>query len=550
MRVCPACKSTYSGDEVKCAKCSTPLVDDEHAISLSETVRNSRSMAAANPTPSPVRAKKTGETPKSGATTGPGAAPALATDSTSDTLVGSHLAGRYEVTRRIGEGGMGAVYEARHSLIGKRVAIKVLLEKYISKPDVVERLRQEARLASSIGHENIVDITDFGQTDDGRTFVVMEFLEGESLAQLLAREGPLAPARAVAITRQVVSALGAAHGKAIVHRDVKPENVFIVRRGTREFAKVVDFGISKLVRPQEEQEGDGSPRLTQTGMVLGTPLYMSPEQARGEEELDHRIDVYAAGVILYELITGEVPYRGTNYLSIISQVLAQDPKRPSEVRPDLSISPALEAVILKAMAKDRAQRYASMADLDADLARLETGAEVNALSGRLDVRAPPRAPRSRVLAWVLGIAVIVGAVSLVVVRFGRPPETPAPPPAPPPLETRVPAPAIPTPPATPMISVKVQSVPDNAEVWLGGIQRGNTPYTLEVAKGSGKGELTLKLEGYEDRTQQFRLDKDQELPAVKLVKRRGKRPATVRPNPSGTPDPELGHEPDFRPKPK
>jgi serine/threonine-protein kinase len=285
-------------------------------------------------------------------------------------------------------------------------------------------------------------------------------------------------------------------------------------------------------------------------MVLGTPLYMSPEQARGEEELDHRIDVYAAGVILYELITGEVPYRGTNYLSIISQVLAQDPKRPSEVRPDLSISPALEAVILKAMAKDRAQRYASMADLDADLARLETGAEVNALSGRLDVRAPPRAPRSRVLAWVLGIAVIVGAVSLVVVRFGRPPETPAPPPAPPPLETRVPAPAIPTPPATPMISVKVQSVPDNAEVWLGGIQRGNTPYTLEVAKGSGKGELTLKLEGYEDRTQQFRLDKDQELPAVKLVKRRGKRPATVRPNPSGTPDPELGHEPDFRPKPK
>src|SRR5262245_53014579 len=164
MRVCPACKATYTGDEVKCARCAAALVDDEAAISLSETLESGRAVAVgASPTPSPVRVKKTGEGPggatASGATV-PGVAPSKV-EASSDTLVGVHLAGRYEVTRKVGEGGMGAVYEARHSLIGKRVAIKVLLEKYAEKPDVVARLQQEARLASSIGHENIVDITDF-----------------------------------------------------------------------------------------------------------------------------------------------------------------------------------------------------------------------------------------------------------------------------------------------------------------------------------------------------------------------------------------------------
>jgi serine/threonine protein kinase len=285
-----------------------------------------------------------------------------------DAMVGRKLVDRFEITRKLGEGGMGAVYEARHTLIGKRVAIKILLDKYAQKESVIARLQQEARLASSIGHPNIVDITDFGKTEDGRTFVVMEYLDGESLAQLIGREGPLAPERALQISRQVADALTAAHSKGIIHRDVKPENVFLIQRDGKEFVKVVDFGISKHVKPGEDEEE--TPRLTQTGMVLGTPLYMSPEQARGEDGLDQRIDIYALGVILYEMITNEVPFRGTNYLGIISQVLTQDVVPPRLLRPDLAISEACERVILKAMAKSRDERYSTMGELAADLDRL------------------------------------------------------------------------------------------------------------------------------------------------------------------------------------
>src|SRR3954454_24937423 len=213
-----------------------------------------------------------------------------------DPLVGAALAGRYLIVRRIGEGGMGAVYEAKHTVIGKRVAVKVLLEKFHSNRDLVARLLQEARLAISIGHENIVDVTDFGTTDDGRSFVVMEFLDGEPLAQLVMREAPLPVERSLRIARQVASALGAAHAKGIYHRDVKPENVYLVRRGEADYVKVVDFGVSKAVHTREE--GPEWQRLTRTGMVLGTPLYTSPEQARGGEDIVHRADIWAVGVLL------------------------------------------------------------------------------------------------------------------------------------------------------------------------------------------------------------------------------------------------------------
>src|SRR3954470_1370705 len=185
-----------------------------------------------------------------------------------DPLVGSVLADRYEIIRRIGEGGMGAVYEARHTVIGKRVAVKVLLEKFLEKPELVARLLQEARLASSIGHENIVDVTDFGTTSDGRAFVVMEFLEGESLAQLVIRDAPLPVERSLRIGRQIASALGAAHDKGIVHRDVKPENVYLLRRSDGDFVKVVDFGISKAVKQGGQGDGEGPEayRLTHTGL--------------------------------------------------------------------------------------------------------------------------------------------------------------------------------------------------------------------------------------------------------------------------------------------
>ena len=219
-----------------------------------------------------------------------------------DPMMGSVLAERYAIVRKIGEGGMGAVYEARHAVIGKRVAVKVLLEKFLENQELMARLLQEARMASSIGHENIVDVTDYGTTKDGRAYVVMEFLDGESLAQLVIRDAPLPVERSLNILRQVSSALTAAHAKGIVHRDVKPENIYLVRRGDLDFVKVVDFGVSKAVHASDE--GPERQRLTRTGTVLGTPLYMSPEQARGGEDVDHRADIWSAGLLLYECLTG------------------------------------------------------------------------------------------------------------------------------------------------------------------------------------------------------------------------------------------------------
>jgi tRNA A-37 threonylcarbamoyl transferase component Bud32 len=383
----------------------------------------------------------------------PGAPPPLRTD----PLVGSVLAERYEIVRRIGEGGMGAVYEARHTVIGKRVAVKVLLEKFLEKPELVARLLQEARLASSIGHENIVDVTDFGTTSDGRAFVVMEFLEGESLAQLVIRDAPLPVERSLRIGRQIASALGAAHDKGIVHRDVKPENVYLVRRGEADYVKVVDFGVSKVVQTREE--GPEWQRLTRTGMVLGTPLYMSPEQARGGEDIDARADIWAVGVLLYECLTGEVPFRAHNYLGVISQVLTEEAVPLSRLRPELGIPTGVESVVMRALEKDRARRYQRMAEFERDLERVIAGDHNVGLPEPVEPVAP--APRRKAgQRWHLGVAGVLAigvglAVALVRTEDAPPGPAPAavmPAPAPPPrpvpptaARNLLPPPAVPLP---------------------------------------------------------------------------------------------------------
>jgi len=348
-----------------------------------------------------------------------------------DSLIGTVLAGRYEVLRRIGEGGMGAVYEGKHALIGKRVAVKVLLEKFHAQSDFVARLLQEARLASSIGHENIVDVTDFGTTDDGRSFVVMEFLDGESLADLERREAPLPIERSLRIARQAASALGAAHAKGIFHRDVKPENLYLVRRGDADFVKVVDFGISKAVKPGGD-DGPEAYRLTHTGILLGTPLYMSPEQARGDEDLDHRADIWALGVLLYECLTGEVPFRANNYLQIISQVLTHEPLSPSRLRPELGIPDAVDAVVMRAMEKDRARRYQTMAELEGDLERLLAGDQNVGTRPAEGVTRPVRAAAPK--RWPLVLVAVAVLAAGVTAALRRPGVAMAPGPVPAPVE--------------------------------------------------------------------------------------------------------------------
>lgn len=456
-------------------------------------------------------AGKTSDTAMSGADThmvdtgGEEAADAPALMGDADSIVSSVLAGRYLVTRKIGQGGMGAVFEATHTLIGKRVAVKVLLDKYAQKDAVVARLKQEAQLASSIGHEHIIDITDFGQTNDGRTFVVMEYLEGEPLSELLSREGPLPEERILRITAQIASALGAAHAKGVVHRDVKPENIFLLTRNERDFVKVVDFGISKSMRSDPGASGE-SPRLTQTGMVLGTPLYMSPEQARGDDELDHRIDIYALGVIMYELATGEVPFHGNNYLSVISQVLNDDPVMPRERRPELSEE--LEAVILRAMAKDCDDRYADAAALLQDVNALLS--DPLRTTARARISAPKRrsSNKSRTVAWIAvgaAIAATAATAAFFIMRDSKTEKVPAAmltpidagvvavaptdAPPPPPIE-----------PAVEVVVVKLLSEPPGATIYQGGRILGTTPTEWRGTKNDDKADLIAELEGYDDST--------------------------------------------------
>ncbi len=277
-----------------------------------------------------------------------------------DPLVGASF-DKYEIKCRIGEGGMGLVYEAVHTVIEKRVAIKVLREDFSRRPEVVERFRQEAKSASRIGHENIVDISDFGTTPHGQSYFVMEYLEGEDLANVLARERILGSEQTANIVLQCCDALGAAHAKGIVHRDMKPENIFLVERpGRPDFVKIVDFGIAKM--SDIETEGAPGRKLTKTGMIFGTPEYMSPEQAAGKP-LDHRVDIYALGVILFECLTGRVPFVGDSFMGILTQHMFEEPPSLREVNPNLDCSSELELVVAKALAKDPDERYQTMTEL-------------------------------------------------------------------------------------------------------------------------------------------------------------------------------------------
>ncbi|MSP61956.1 MAG: serine/threonine protein kinase [Myxococcales bacterium] len=414
-----------------------------------------------------------------------------------DPLIGTTLVGRFNITRRIGEGGMGVVYEATHAVIGRSVAIKILHEKYAEKPEIAARLTNEARLASSIHHDHIVDIFDVGETADGRAFVVMELLDGESLAQLIRREAPLPEERAIDLALQTASALGAAHEQGIIHRDVKPENIFLVRRSGAEFAKVVDFGISKAIRPGPD--GEVTPRLTHTGQVLGTPLYMSPEQARGEEDVDHRIDVYAVGVILYECLTGEVPFSATNYLGIISKVLKDTPISPRKLRPEQRISEGMERVVLRAMARSRDDRYESMAELEVDLRRVVAGEPIAALASEILPAPAVERPRRlmRTLATVAALVVAGGiATTVVVLRTG---EVPVPVAAAPRSDmVALPPPPTPPPPPSPTVVVKVTSTPSGAEIFDGSRRLGVAPGLITLTRSDQAVHLTFRLAGHED----------------------------------------------------
>lgn len=266
-------------------------------------------------------------------------------------MIGRTIGGKYRLIRSIGQGGMGTIFEAEHLVIRNKVALKLLHEPFAISREPVQRLYREARATGAIGHPNIIKVYDVSETEEGVPFLVMELLEGRSLGQIIEQDGPQTLGFVLDIGIQMMSALEAAHKAGVIHRDLKSDNVFIstLENGLRN-AKLLDFGISKIETRDQE-----SLRLTQTGAVLGTPYYMAPEQAAGRKDLDARLDIYAAGVILYEMLVGTLPHCATNYNALLMEIISRDVQPFALQRPDLPEE--LEQVVLKALRRDRRERW-------------------------------------------------------------------------------------------------------------------------------------------------------------------------------------------------
>ena len=441
-------------------------------------------------------------------------------DSRQDPLIGQVLDGRYRVESVLGEGGMGIVYKAVHTTLRKPLAIKVLRPEVSKNEQIVQRFKQEAQSASQIGNQHIIDISDFGELADGSTYFVMEFLGGRSLTQAL-EAGKFDTERTVYVAKQLCAALGAAHEIGIVHRDMKPDNVQLVQRGDdADFVKVLDFGIAKV--------GGSTSKLTQAGQVFGTPHYMSPEQCAGTN-VDHRTDLYAVGVMMYEMATGKVPFDADNLMGILTKHLYENPIPPHELPPPVDVTPALEAVILKCLSKKADQRYQSMGELQDDLEAVEAGltpkavvdhvqrathgsqtaAELDA-PGRLTVgQGVPGVPGKKPVGLWIGIgALLIGVgIAAAVMMSGKPDDTnvvkpvgetapTAPPATTPPVVD--PAPTAPPPVAAPTI-VTIKSDPPGAELYRGQALLGNTPFTVQRPKDGETIELELRASGFDNR---------------------------------------------------
>lgn len=430
-----------------------------------------------------------------------------------DPLIGTTLGGLYQVERLIGIGGMGRVYAATHANLGKAFAVKVLAEGRANKPDAAERFLREARAATKIEHDHIVKVVNCDRDAQGRLFIVMELLEGESLADRL-EQGPLPIAEAMQIAHQTCEALQAAHDAGIVHRDLKPENIFITHKNGEIFVKVLDFGISKIKSPDH-----GDPKLTATDQIVGTPLYISPELARGVSGVDHRTDIYALGVIIYEMITGTPPFTGQNHFQLLYKHGNERPDPPSQRSKKARIPAHVEAAVLRALEKDPADRFDSMADLCAAL----EGPTV------------PRRARMMAILW-LAAAASAGLALLLWSVSGR---APAPPLAPSPEPPTLPAPptavteksvdpaepAEPEPPAD-QVTLELDSRPRGAFVVLNGDRRGKTPLALELERGA-EATVRFSLRGYRTEERRLVAAEDDTL-LVRLRKRARPKPPPIK----------------------
>lgn len=453
-----------------------------------------------------------------------------------DPYLGTTFDKRYKIEQIIGEGGMGFVYLARHKVIDKKVAVKVLRNDMARDRENLDRFLQEARAASSIGNPHIVDISDFGDLPDGSTYFVMEYLDGGSLSRLIDRDKPLSTERICHIALQLTDGLSAAHASGIVHRDLKPDNVILVPRGPdEEFVKILDFGIAKVMSTAE--------KLTVAGAVFGTPHYMSPEQAAGNP-VDHRTDVYSLGIMLYEMASGALPFNADNFMAILSQHMYQAPTPIREVAP--GCSPGLEAVILKCLSKKPEARYQTMDELRADIEKLKNGempAAVSEMVNRADgfsvppeyfkrssasisPLAMPEQKRPWALYGAAVTAILVGLVAVVVaVRTVTNAASPQPPSvaktelapaaqASPQIAAQPESPPSAEPQAPKKISVGLAATPETAVGFRDG-KLVKLPLTIELEEGEVV-SIDVRADGYE--AQLVKLDGKEPIKMIKLNK--------------------------------
>ena len=471
------------------------------------------------------------------------------------SLIGQTI-GNYRVTRLLGEGGMGVVYQAEHPVIGRKVAIKLLHTWMARDQEVVARFFNEARAIHTVGHENIVEILDFGQTAEGQAYFIMEFLAGEALNERVAR-GPLPPKEVAAIADQICRALGAAHGKGIIHRDLKPQNIHLVTAESgRVVAKLLDFGVAKITNA-----GDLSHSVkTQTGSLMGTPLYMSPEQCRGAGEIDHRTDVYSLGVVLYEMLAGRPPFVSEGVVELFAAHMLKAPPPLTDFAP--GTPPAMAAAVMRALSKEAPARFSTMEDLrkallgDGSLvgagvapaggtqaypARggstlvepMKAATTFSSMTSEKDL--VPAKSRSGLVVGALLVAA-AGAATYFLVSRRAPSHQPeeaasardngaesapaaAPgaaagsPPAPSPSPSR-PAAATPTPKAT--VTIRFESEPPGVHVFRATDDKdlGTTPLELTLPRHGGKPSYVFRRAGYQEQALTAELDADRTLRAT------------------------------------